>query len=59
MRSTGTNNRLSHNLIGHDMERDSIMAGYRDLAAGRIFASSGDFHEDIKILAKKETADWQ
>ena len=40
-------------------ERDSIMAGYRDVVAGRTFPSTGDFHEDMKILAKKEASDWR
>ena len=48
-------------LIRRDMERregqfaqDAILAGYRDLAAGRSFASSGDFKADMKTLAGKE-----
>lgn len=43
---------------GH-MERESILAGYRDLAADRFFPSTGDFHEDMKVLAQKESTDWQ
>jgi len=53
-------------LIRRDMERregqvaqDSILAGYRDLAAGRSFASSGDFKSDMKTLDRKEGEDWQ
>jgi antitoxin ParD1/3/4 len=41
------------------VERESILAGYRDLAAGRVFASTGDFQQDMTILAQKEAADWQ
>ncbi len=41
------------------MERDSILAGYQDLAAGRTFASTGDFKKDMKILTQKESIDWQ
>lgn len=43
-------------LIRRDMERrsnpeqDAILEGYRDLAAGRVFASSGDFDADMKAL---------
>ncbi|BAO82852.1 MAG: CopG family transcriptional regulator [Betaproteobacteria bacterium] len=44
-------------LIRRDMERrdgqfvqDAILAGYRDLAAGRIFASSGNFKADMAAL---------
>jgi len=40
-------------------ERDSIMAGYRDLAAGRLLPSTGEFHEDMKLLAQKEADDWR
>ena len=53
-------------LIRRDMERregrserDSILTGYRDLAADRMFASTGDFKKDMKILAHKEETDWQ
>ena len=53
-------------LIRRDMERrggqlmqDDILAGYRDLGAGRVFASSGDFEADMAILDRKETDGWQ
>lgn len=53
-------------LIRHDMERregqlaqEAILAGYRDLAAGRSFASSGDFRADMKTLVRKEGEDWE
>lgn len=53
-------------LIRRDMERregqfaqDAILAGYRDLAADRIFESSGDFKADMKMLDRKEAADWR
>jgi antitoxin ParD1/3/4 len=57
-------------LIRRDMERrearsesqfaqDAILTGYRDLAAGRVFASSGDFKTDMAELERKETEDWQ
>ena len=39
--------------------QDAILAGYRDLAAGRSFASSGDFKADMKTLDRKETEDWK
>ncbi len=52
-------------LIRRDMERrggkvaqDAILAGYRDLAAGRSFTSSGDFKADMKTLDQKEAEDW-
>jgi len=52
-------------LIRRDMERraahpeqDAILEGYQDLAAGRVFASSGDFETDMKILAEKEAHGW-
>jgi antitoxin ParD1/3/4 len=43
-------------LIRRDMERrahpeqDAILDGYRDLASGAVFASSGDFDQDMKTL---------
>ncbi|MDR2452561.1 MAG: CopG family transcriptional regulator [Candidatus Accumulibacter sp.] len=53
-------------LIRRDMERrgsqfvqDAILTGYRDLAAGRIFESSGDFKADMALLDQKETNGWQ
>ena len=43
-------------LIRRDMERrdgkfvqDAILSGYRDLAAGSVFASSGDFKTDMTL----------
>ncbi len=52
-------------LIRRDMERrdgqieiGSILTGYRDVAAGRTFPSTGDFHKDMKVLENKETTDW-
>lgn len=53
-------------LIRRDMERrdgqfvqDAILTGYRDLAAGRVFASSGDFKADMAVLDRKEADGWQ
>lgn len=53
-------------LIRRDMERrdgqfvqEAILAGYRDLAAGRVFASSGDFKADMAALDRKEADGWQ
>jgi len=53
-------------LIRRDMEqreglivRDAILAGYRDLAEGAVFASAGDFQEDMRVLAEKEADDWR
>ena len=53
-------------LIRRDMERregqivqDAILSGYRDLAAGRVFASSGNFKADMAMLNRKETDGWQ
>lgn len=52
-------------LIRRDMERRdgrfvqaAILAGYRDLAAGRVFASSGDFKADMAELDRKEADGW-
>jgi antitoxin ParD1/3/4 len=53
-------------LIRRDMERregqlaqEAILSGYRDLAAGRSFASSGDFKNDMKKLSQRESEDWK
>ena len=53
-------------LIRRDMERregqlvqDAILAGYRDLAAGRVFTSTGDFEADMELLERKEADGWQ
>ncbi len=40
-------------------ERDAILEGYRDFAAGRSFDSTGDFRRDMKILKKKERGGWR
>ena len=45
-------------LIRRDMERraypeqQAILDGYRDLASGAVFTSSGDFDQDMKTLSK-------
>jgi antitoxin ParD1/3/4 len=39
--------------------QDAILAGYRDSAAGRVFASSGDFKTDMAVLDRKEADGWQ
>lgn len=53
-------------LIRRDMERregepvqEGILTGYRDLAEGRIFVSSGDFKADMAALERKEADGWQ
>ncbi|MFC5431067.1 type II toxin-antitoxin system ParD family antitoxin [Paraburkholderia denitrificans] len=53
-------------LIRRDMEKregqflqEAILAGYRDLAAGRVFASTGDFKADMALLDRKEAEGWQ
>lgn len=52
-------------LIRHDMEqrdgravRAAILSGYRDLAAGAVLASTGDFRRDMQLLEEKEARDW-
>lgn len=39
---------------GERLEQDAILAGYRDVASGAVMPSTGDFHRDMKTLAKKE-----
>lgn len=53
-------------LIRRDMERrdgqfvqDAVLGGYRDLAAGGVFTSSGDFKTDTAMLDRKEADGWQ
>jgi antitoxin ParD1/3/4 len=53
-------------LIRRDMEQresrmvqDAILEGYRDLAAGRLFASTGNFKDDMDALTRKEATGWQ
>lgn len=53
-------------LIRRDMERrqptrvqDAILAGYRDLAVGHVFESSGDFTTDMDLLDQQEASGWQ
>jgi antitoxin ParD1/3/4 len=53
-------------LIRRDMERregqfaqDAILAGYQDLAAGRVFESSGNFKADMAALDRKEADGWR
>jgi antitoxin ParD1/3/4 len=53
-------------LIRRDMERregqfvqDAILAGYQDLAASRVFESSGDFKADMAALDRKEADGWR
>lgn len=38
--------------------QDAVLAGYRDLAAGRAFVSSGDFKADMAVLDRKEADGW-
>jgi antitoxin ParD1/3/4 len=39
--------------------QDAILSGYRDLAAGQVFASSGDFRADMAMLERKEADGWR
>lgn len=61
-----TSSEYVRDLIRRDMERregrfvqDAILAGYRDLASGRVMASSGDFKSDMALLDGKEADGWQ
>jgi antitoxin ParD1/3/4 len=53
-------------LIRRDMEQRegsmghaAILSGYRDLAEGAVFESTGDFRQDMVKLAEKETNGWR
>ena len=39
--------------------RAAILAGYRDLAEGAVFASAGEFQKDMRVLAEKQADDWR
>jgi antitoxin ParD1/3/4 len=52
--------------IRRDMEQresrfvqDAILTGYRDLAAGRLFESSGNFKADMTALERRQADGWQ
>ncbi|MBS0465624.1 MAG: CopG family transcriptional regulator [Proteobacteria bacterium] len=52
-------------LIRRDMERregqllqDAVLDGYRDLAAGRLLASNGDFQADMAELDARQAHGW-
>lgn len=60
-----TSSEYVRDLIRRDMERregqwlqESVLEGYRDLAAGRVFASTGDFRADMAILDEKDANGW-
>ncbi len=52
-------------LIRRDMQSETykvyqeITEGWRDIAEGRHFESSGDFKTDMKALKKKQDNGWQ
>lgn len=53
-------------LIRRDMEQregravhEAILSGYRDLAEGAVFTSTGDFKRDMLKLAEKEAGGWR
>ena len=39
--------------------RDAILTGYRDLAEGAVFASTGVFQRDMRVLEEKEADGWR
>ena len=52
-------------LIRRDMEnsdsdylREAILEGYRDMASGQYFKSTGDFKKDMVKLKKNDKAGW-
>jgi antitoxin ParD1/3/4 len=53
-------------LIRRDMERregqflqEAILTGYRDLDAGRVLESAGDFTADMAAFDRKEAEGWR
>ena len=45
----------------HEEQRiqTAVLNGYQDLSAGRFFASTGDFVNDMALLECKESENWQ
>ncbi|MFQ5481674.1 MAG: CopG family transcriptional regulator [Nitrospinaceae bacterium] len=43
---------------GSDYVREAILDGYRDMAAGHYFKSTGDFKRDMTLLEEKDQAGW-
>jgi antitoxin ParD1/3/4 len=39
--------------------RDAILSGYRDLAEGAVSPSTGDFRQDMQVLAEKDAGGWR
>jgi hypothetical protein len=39
--------------------RDAVLSGYRDLADGATFVSTGDFQQDMRVLAEREADGWR
>ena len=61
-----TSSEYIRDLIRRDMERhngrnerESIVAGYQDIAGNRFFASTGDFDADMKKLTEREQENWR
>ncbi len=58
------NSRLPNPLAEHvklavsdsDYARKNILDGYRDIAAGNYFKSTGNFKRDMELLKEKENA---
>ncbi len=51
--------RCDMELRGGRLAREAIFGGYRDLADGAVFASTGDFATDMVLLDDKEAAGWR
>ena len=52
-------------LIRRDMEisdseylREAVREGYRDMASGQVFKSTGSFKKDMALLKDKDKSDW-
>lgn len=62
----GTPAEYVRDLIRRDMERqdvrqleEAVLDGYRDLASGHVFESTGDFQADMSRLAQEEARNWR
>ena len=41
-----------------DYIKEAILDGYRDIASGRYFKSTGNFKKDMALLKEKDTSGW-
>lgn len=50
---------IRRDMVRHGAGREAVLAGYRDLAAGAVFTSTGEFAADMALLDQKEADGWR